>query len=98
MCFLNEWDLAMVESLVPANEKQPAPRGDLRIRDLKGCDTPLRVGLTRVEEGRPTRKGEGQIGSLKLSRMIFLRISHGYPNNATRRTGRPSRFSRGKER
>ena len=36
--FLDERDLAMLESFAPSNDEQAAPSGDLHVRDLEGCD------------------------------------------------------------
>ena len=37
-CFLDQWDLAMFKSLASTNNEQPAPCGDLHIRNLEGSD------------------------------------------------------------
>lgn len=34
-CFLDQWDLAMLESLASADNQQPAPCGDLYIGELE---------------------------------------------------------------
>lgn len=37
-CFLDQRDLAMLESFASANNEQPAPCGDLRVGDLESCN------------------------------------------------------------
>src|SRR5260221_6406895 len=37
-CFLDQRDLAMLESFPSANSEQPTPRRDLHIGDLERCD------------------------------------------------------------
>src|SRR5439155_21442516 len=72
-CFLDQRDLAMLESFAPPNDEQTAPGRDLHVRNLEGCD--LGDSWTRMAEQGGQRQGQSVItssGSLCTSSNCIL--------------------------
>lgn len=57
--FLDQRDLAMLESFAPSNDEQAAPGSYLYVRNLEGCD--LRDPWTRIAEQGCQRQGQSVI-------------------------------------
>jgi hypothetical protein len=57
--FLDQRDLAMLESFAPSNDEQAAPGWDLHVGDLEGCD--LGDPWTRIAEQGGQRQGQSVI-------------------------------------